>query len=85
MVLWSGGVEDAKIVQGVLVQRGGDLPPWERVLWFRSRMQRGRECVIDFLCGAVPRGMDRQIRWIRDNLERGPEHQVSMVELLQAR
>ena len=73
MVLCFWGVEETKILQGVLVRLGGQLPPRERVLWFLSWMQRGREFVVDFLCGAVPRDMDRQIRWIRDNLERGPE------------
>ena len=56
---------------------GGSLFGWgggsERVLWFLSWMHRGREFLVDFRCSAVPRDMDRQIRWIRDNLERGPE------------
>ena len=68
---------------------GGHLPPREKGLWFLGWVQRGRAFVVDFLCGAVPRDMDRQVRWVRDHLEHGPQRlkvfQVDLVELLQAR
>lgn len=89
MVLCFLSVEETRVLPGVLVRMGRYLPPRVRDLWFLGWVQRGREFVVDFLCGVVPRHMEQQIWWTEEHLEHGAERrkvfQVSLVEFLHTR
>ena len=45
----------------LVVRLGSLLPPRERGLWLLTWREKGSELVVDFLCGAVPASMARQV------------------------